>query len=85
MFSEPDVRWPPRGLVQVLRDMHDIKEFRVAFCLETLEGFMAPNLRGLTLNTKRAAALGTYDFLSCSPFVFARAEARHDRLSIGGM
>lgn len=85
VFSESDAHWMPRGLGEALRDMHDIKKFRVAFCLETLGGFMAPSLRELTLETKRTTALGTYDFLPCPPVVFARTGAMHDHPSVGGM
>lgn len=61
----------------MLRDMYDVKTFRVTFCLETLEGFTSPNLHQLTLETKRAAELGAYNFLPCPPFVFARTETKY--------
>lgn len=77
------MHWPPQGLGGVLRDMYHVKKFRVAFCLETLEKFMAPDLHELTLETERVAALGTYDFLPCPPFVFARTKTRYDRPSVG--
>jgi len=79
VFSEVYARRPPRGLGQVLRGLYRIKSFRLAFCLETLEEFVEPALRQLTLETKAAVASGMYDFLPCPPLVFARTETRYDR------
>jgi hypothetical protein len=69
----------------MLHEMYDIKKFRVAFCLQALEKFMAQGLHELTLNTKRAAELGVYNFLPCPPLVFARTETRYDCPSVEGM
>jgi len=79
------VRWPPRGLGEVLREMYEIKEFRVDFCLETLEELRAQNVHQLTLEARVSAAGGAYDFLPCPPLVFSRTVTRYDRLSLGGM
>ena len=83
VFSEVDVRWPPKGLDKVLRELYGVKRFQVAFCLETLEKFMAHNLHQLTLETKRAAAVGTYDFLPSPPLVFSRTATMYDRYPSG--
>lgn len=44
-FSQLDIDWQQRGLGKVLRDTYGVKK---ALCLETLEGFMVPNLHELT-------------------------------------
>ena len=46
---------------------------------------MEPGLRQLTLETKKAVALGRYDFLPCPPLVFSRTETRYDRLFLRDM
>lgn len=63
----------------MLRDMYEIREFRVVFCLEALEELRAPNLHHLTLETEAAVAAGIYDFLPCPPIVFSRTVTRYDR------
>jgi hypothetical protein len=74
VFSELDVRWPPKGLDKALRDMYELKDFRVAFCLETTSG--EPNLHELTFEMERMIARGSYHFLPCPPLVFSRTETR---------
>jgi CRISPR/Cas system endoribonuclease Cas6 (RAMP superfamily) len=59
--------------------MYEVKEFMVGFCLEALEKSRAPNLHHLTLETRAAAAAGTYDFLPCPPSVFSRTVTEYDR------
>jgi len=76
VFSEDEVRWPPWGLANLLREVHKIKEFRLAFCLETTERLRAANLRYLTLATQAEVAKGSYDFLPRPPLVFSRYLAR---------
>lgn len=83
IFYELDVRWPPRGLNEVLREMYRIRRFRAVFCLETLEELRAPNLRQLTLDTRAAAAGGAYDFLPSPPLIFSRTVTRYGRVSLG--
>ena len=83
VFHELDVRWPPRGLNEGLREMYKIKRFRVAFCLEALEELRVPNLHQLTLDTRAAAEGGAYDFLPSSPLVFFRTVTRYCRHSLG--
>ena len=82
VFSEFEVRWPLRGLDEVLREMHKVKKFRAEFCLETFEELRVPNLRKLTLDTRTAVARGAYDFLPSPPFVFSRTMTRYGRLSL---
>ena len=81
VFSEFDVRWLSRSLDKVLREMYEIKEFRVAFCLETLEELRVLNLHQLTWETKAAVARGVYDFLLPPPLVFSRTVTRYGRAS----
>lgn len=54
-----------------VRELHDIKEFKATFCLETIE----EKLHVLTLNTEKAVAAGLYDFLPRPPLVFSRTVA----------
>jgi hypothetical protein len=75
VFSEPEARSTPEYLAQVLREMYEIKEFEVAFCLETLEDLMVPNLHYL----RTAAAWGTLGFLPRPPLVFSRTVTWYDR------
>ena len=65
--------------------MHEIKEFRVAFCLETLEKSRARDLQLLTLETRAAAAAGVYNFLPHPPLVFSRTVTEYDRLLLEDM
>lgn len=78
VFPRMETPWPPPVLVEALREMCVIKEFRVAFCLETSEMLGAPGLHHMTLETMAAAAGGTFDFLPCPPLVFSRTVTRFD-------
>ena len=60
-------------LPRTLRKMYEIKEFRVSFCLETVEQSRVLDLHLLTQRTKAAVEEGAYDFLPCPPLVFSRA------------
>ena len=71
VFSEWDEHCVSGTLARILHKMYEIKDFRVAFCLEALEPKI-PNLHELTLETKAAVRAGTYDFLPCPPSVFSR-------------
>lgn len=73
IFSGRDVYRPAESLASIVREFCRIKEFRVAFCLETQGYSRAENLRTLTLETERAAVAGLYDFLPYPPLVFACA------------
>ena len=77
VFSELDV-FRARPLEPILRELYRTKEFRVAFCLETLEELRAESLRKLTLDTGAAVRAGLYDFLPCPPLVFSRTMADND-------
>ena len=82
VFSEGEAHCPSGDLACALREVHEIKGFRVAFCLEALEELRVPCLHRLTLGTRTAIAAGTYDFLPCPPLVFSRTVARYDRSRI---
>lgn len=82
VFSEFEIRWPLRGLDEVLHEMYKTKKFLVEFCVETLEELRVPNLRKLTLDTRKAVARGAYDFLPSPPFVFSRTITRYGRFSL---
>jgi len=79
VFSEGEAHCPSGDLACALREMHTIKGFRVAFCLEVLEELRVLGLHRLTLETRAATVAGTYDFLPCPPLVFSRAVTRYDR------
>lgn len=82
VFSEFEIRWPLKGLDEVLREMYKVKKFRVSFCVETLEELRVWNLRRLTSDTRKAVARGAYDFLPSPPFVYSRTVTRYGRLSL---
>jgi hypothetical protein len=63
VFSEVEARYPPRGLAKMLREMYEIRGFRVTFCLETREAITVPNLRALTSAKQVEVGKGAYDFL----------------------
>lgn len=77
IFSGRDVYRPSESLALIVREFCKIKNFRVAFCLETLGDSRGENLRMLTLETERAAAAGLYDFLTYPPFVFSCTMAKY--------
>ena len=58
-----------------VRELYEIKEFSVAFCLVANEASRAENQRILALETERAVAAGLYDFLPRPPLVFSRMAA----------
>lgn len=78
MFSEVQVDWPPLGLIETLREMHVIRQFRLAFCLETTMRFMSEYLQTLTHRTQTDVAGGFYDFLLSPPVVFSRTLAKYE-------
>ncbi|KAF9645693.1 hypothetical protein BDM02DRAFT_3189480 [Thelephora ganbajun] len=79
VFSEEEVQWPPLGLAEALRGIYQVRAFRLAFCLETVEWVEAENLRALTSTTQADVANGFYDFLPCPPVVFSRTVAKLNR------
>ena len=78
IFPEGGFRRVPERLVSVLREMYEIKKFRVAFCLELAERRM-PYAHRLTLEVEEGVAAGIYDFLPCPPSVFFRTMTRYSR------
>ena len=78
VFSESDVHCVSGVFAWILHEMYKIKEFRVAFCLETPEESRIANLHKLTSETRTAVRAGTYDFLPCPPSVFSRTTPRRD-------
>ena len=73
IFSENETGRPSESLAGLVRELYVIKEFSVAFCMETLlETSRAENQRKLTLETERAVAAGLYGFLPRPPLVFFR-------------
>ena len=78
VFAGDDVRWPPWGMAGVLREMYEIKEFRLVYRLEVLESSRESNLRELTMATQKEVADGSFDFLPCPPLVLSRAVTRDD-------
>lgn len=73
VFTGDDVRFPPQGVPGVLREMYEVRKFRLVFCLESLDSARESNLRGLKLATQREVAEGFFDFLPCPPLVLSRA------------
>ena len=78
VFSKQEVRLPPRGLAGALHEIYKIREFCLAFCLETMEQSGVTDLRTLRLATQRVVGKGSYDFLTHPPVVFSRAHERYD-------
>ena len=85
VFSWREIDWISEGLARILREMYDVREFKLAFCLEGLEGWRVLYTDRLASNTRAAVAAGTYDFLPCPPSVFSRTVMRYDRSSADGI
>jgi hypothetical protein len=79
VISEDEVHSLSRRLPFIVREVHKVKEFRVAFCLEALEESREAGLSTLTLETEAAVAAGLYFFLPCPPSVFSRTVVGCDR------
>lgn len=79
VFSERDIHCPSEVLARILREMYEIREFRVVFRLETLEESRVKNLHAVTLATGAAVAAGLYDFLPDPPSVISCTETGYDR------
>jgi hypothetical protein len=56
--------------------MYEIREFRVAFCLETTERFGVLNSQDLESAMQVEVAKSSYDFLPHPPLVFSRTLAK---------
>ena len=63
----------------VIRYFYELKEFKVAFCLEASERSRVEELHALKVDTEKAVAAGLYDFLPCPSLVFSRAAASYVR------
>jgi len=79
IFFEEEVRWLPAGLTGGLREMHKIREFRLSYCLETIERIMAPNQQALTRTTHAEVCKGYFDFLSRPLVVFSHTLVKYNR------
>lgn len=81
VFYESDVRnaWSMSdNLPRLVRELYEIKECQVVFCLDALDESREALLHLLALKTERAVAAGLYDFLPCSPLVFSRRMTKDD-------
>ena len=78
VFSAREVHYPPRVVASILREMYEIKEFKVAFCLEAPEELRTSKSHCLALEIRDAVVAGAYDFLPCPPVVFSRTVTRYD-------
>jgi len=68
VFSERDLRPSPSGLADTLREIHEVKEFRVVFCLEGSDGVSrAYDKRILTSTIQAELAKGSFNFLPSPP------------------
>jgi len=76
VFSTKGLYHSPRGFASTLHEMYRIRQFKAAFCLETLGGSTVGDLHALVLKTRAAVVEGTYDFLPCPPSVFSRVRDR---------
>ena len=86
VFSEIVVIFPgevswPRGLAEVLHEIYRIREFRLVFCLETMERSRVVDLQAFEIATRAEMAKGSYDFLPCPPVIFFRALTKYDHLT----
>ena len=78
MFSEAQVDWPPLGLIETMQEMHKVKRFRLAFCLETAACFMFEYLQNLIHRTRADVEEDFYDFLLLPPVVFSRTLSKYE-------
>ena len=79
IFSENEVDFSSEILARAIRELYGIKEFHVAFCLESLENSKADLQRKLAEETEGAVAAGLYDFLPRPPLVVSRTVAKYVR------
>lgn len=78
VLSERDIhfsRWLPRVL---LREMYEIRGFRLAFCFEASEELRVRHFPQLVSKMEAEAVRGTFDFLPCPPSVFSRTVTGYD-------
>ena len=79
VFSEQGVYWTWGLPLTLFREMYEIKEFRLAFCLEAPEESRVQDVRQLASRTRVEVAKGTFDFLPSPPSVFSRTVTGYDR------
>ena len=72
------MHWPPSGMIDVLREMYEIKNFRLVFYLEASEESRVSNLQLLRETTQEAVGKGSYNFLPYPPLVISRAVSQDD-------
>ena len=74
-----DICHPPEALASVIRSFYEMKEFKVAFCLEASERSGVEELHAMKVDTEKAVAAGLYDSLPCPSLVFSRTAASYVR------
>ncbi|KAF9783246.1 hypothetical protein BJ322DRAFT_1069790 [Thelephora terrestris] len=77
IFPGGEVGRPSGTLVCVLRELYEVREFSVAFCLEALQMSRAEDLRKVKLEAEVAVEAGLYDFLPRPPLVFFQKVANY--------
>ena len=78
VFSDREIFWASLDLDKELREIYEIREFRLAFCLETMEQTRVVDLRALRLVTQSKVEKGFYDFLTQPPVIFSRTFPSYD-------
>ena len=65
-------------MIDVLREMYEIKNFRLVFYLEASEESRVSNLQVLKETTQEAVGNGSFNFLPYPPLVISLAVSRDD-------
>ena len=65
-------------MIDVLREMYEIKNFRLVFYLEASQESRVSNLQVLRETTQEAVGKGSYNFLPYPPLVIFRAVSQDD-------
>ena len=65
------------GLFHIVRSMHEVKSFRLVFCLEVWEGVREHIARRLKRFIDAEAAEGGLDFLPCPPAIISNTRATY--------
>jgi hypothetical protein len=77
IFPVDEAGRPSGTMVRVLRDLYEVREFSVAFCLEASQMSRAEDLRKVKLEAEVAVEAGLYDFLPRPPLVFFQKVANY--------
>jgi len=64
-------------LFDVVRTMHEVKPFRLVFCLEVWEGVREYTVGRLKRHINAEAAEGGLDFLPCPPVITSNTRATY--------